>query len=207
MDERRKLTILTVALAIVFIAQLAGLFDWINRAVNSAIPLVDTPLVRAFTFLGDDMPFFAFVFLAIFLDWRERERLSRETFAFVIAAFAGLAVVGLLKFTLGVPRPRPLPVAGAFSSGSFPSGHTFRAALIAAYGDDRWERLKPLFWVYALAITFTRLLLHYHWLSDVLFSLILAPWLYILTRVAESRWLPVYNTVVERLKLGVLRVE
>ena len=168
----------TAVLAALLLLQVAGALHGINEAVNSSLPLVDNASIRVLTELGGDAFLVAFTVLVLLLDWKNGGKISKKTLAFLVATFVGLAVVGVLKVATAEPRPRPLPGANALSAGAFPSGHTFRAAVIASYVADRWKRLSYIAWAYAVGIALTRLLLHYHWLSDVAFSLLLAPWLY-----------------------------
>ncbi|EEB73266.1 phosphatase PAP2 family protein [Thermococcus sp. AM4] len=178
-----KFLLNTALLALVLTLQLVGAFKGINETVNSVIPLIEAPWTRFLTALGSDYFFLPLLALLVFFDWRKNGP-SRKTLAFLIAAFMGLGIVAAMKVILAEPRPRPLPGSDFLSSGAFPSGHTFRAAIIATYVSDRWGKLAPLAWAYAIGIGLTRLLLHYHWLSDVLFSLLLAPWLYSVAKAA-----------------------
>ncbi|ASJ13927.1 phosphatase PAP2 family protein [Thermococcus radiotolerans] len=180
MDEVKfdaKFTALTAGVFIVLILQATGLIYGINEWVNSQLPLVDTPLMNLLTRLGGDIFLALFGAFAVIADWREKGRVSRNTLLFILAVAIGLAAVGALKLIFAEPRPRP-----GYGTYAFPSGHTFRAAVIAAYGADRWEKYAPAFWAYAVGIALTRLLLHVHWFGDVLFSLFFAPWLYLLLK-------------------------
>ncbi|NJE31319.1 phosphatase PAP2 family protein [Thermococcus sp. 18S1] len=175
-----KFTALTAGVFIVLVLQAAGLLYGINEWVNSLIPLMDTPLMNFLTRFGGDVFLALFGAFAVITEWREDGRVSRNTLLFILAVAVGLAAVGALKLIFAEPRPRPYgPGIGGYA---FPSGHTFRAAIIAAYGSDRWRKYAPAFWAYAVGIALTRLLLHYHWFSDVLFSLLFAPWLYLLLK-------------------------
>ncbi|HDZ35612.1 MAG TPA: phosphatase PAP2 family protein [Thermococcus sp.] len=176
-----RLTALTAGVFTVLVLQAAGLLRGINEWVNSTLPLIDTPLMNFLTWFGDDAFLLLFAAFAVLADWKQKGRVSLSTLVFILAAAVGLAAVGALKLTFAEPRPRFYEVGvGGYA---FPSGHTFRAAIIAAYGSDRWKKYAPAFWAYAVGIALTRLLLHYHWLGDVLFSLLFAPWLYHLLKL------------------------
>ena len=171
--------VLTVIVFAILFLQALGAFKGVNEWVNSTLPLVDTPLMNFLTALGGDIFLIPFSVVVLYLDWREGS-ISRRTIAFILAVAVGLAAVGALKFLFAEPRPRPYgPGIGGYA---FPSGHTFRAAIITAYASDRWKKYAPIAWIYAVAIALTRLFLHYHWFSDVLFSLFFAPWLYLLLK-------------------------
>ena len=168
---------LTAVVFALLLLQAAGAFEGLNEWVNSSLPLMDTPLLNFLTAFGGDLFLIAFSAIVIYLDWRDRKGLSLRTMAFLGAVVLGLLSVLALKFAFAVPRPRP-----DYGTYAFPSGHTFRASIIAAYSADRWRKYSPIAWTYAVGIALTRLLLHVHWFSDVLFSLFFAPWLYLLLK-------------------------
>jgi undecaprenyl-diphosphatase len=125
-----------------------------------------------------------------------------------------MAIVGLLKVLIGVPRPGEAQVHWSLFESiknadyfAFPSGHTARAAVLAYFLSRRWKRFWPLWWGWAAAIALSRLLLHVHWFSDVVFALMLGPWVGMLLVLTEERWLPYYRALITALKLGVLDVE
>lgn len=182
----RKSILHTVILVGILFLQLAGAFNGLNRLINSSLSLVEGPLINVLTDLGGDVFLIPFTALVLLLHWR-KGKISQKTIAFIVATFLGLAVVVSLKVLIAELRPRSLPGASFLSKGAFPSGHAFRAAIIASYVSDRWKKLWPVAWAYAIGIALTRLLLHYHWFSDVLFSLFFAPWLYYLVRSILGR--------------------
>ena len=175
-----KFTALTAGVLTVLVLQATGLLHGINEWVNLKLPLVDTPLMRLLTGLGDNAFLALFLSLALLSEWVKNGRVSRKSVAFLVAIAAGLAAVGALKLLFA--EPRPIPCGSGIGAYAFPSGHTFRAAIIASYAADRWRKLAPLAWMYAVGIALTRLFLHVHWLGDVLFSLLFAPWLYLLLK-------------------------
>ncbi|NJE61212.1 phosphatase PAP2 family protein [Thermococcus sp. 21S7] len=172
-----RLTVLTVLVFAALALQGTGAFSGINEWVNSNLPLVDTPVMNFLTMLGGDVFLVLFGIFAFLTERREKGGISAGTAAFLLTVAFGLAAVGVLKFIFAEPRPRP-----DYGTYAFPSGHAFRAAVIAAYGADRWRKYAPAFWAYAVGIALTRLFLHVHWLGDVLFSLLFAPWLYLLLK-------------------------
>ena len=87
---------------------------------------------------------------------------------FLTAALASTALVDLLKNTIGRPRPADALIEVGF--GSYPSGHSARAAMLAV----TLGILIPRLWLwvlgcaYTLAMMFSRTQLGAHWLSDTI---------------------------------------
>ncbi|MEX1079190.1 MAG: phosphatase PAP2 family protein [Homoserinimonas sp.] len=87
---------------------------------------------------------------------------------FVAAAVLSTAVVEIIKNTVGRLRPQDALVEAGF--GSYPSGHSARAATFAVV----LGILVPRLWVwmlgaaYTLAMMFSRTHLGVHWLSDTI---------------------------------------
>jgi undecaprenyl-diphosphatase len=87
---------------------------------------------------------------------------------FLTAALVSTALVELLKNTIGRPRPADALIEVGF--GSYPSGHSARAAMLAV----TLGILFPRLWVwmlgsaYTLAMMFSRTQLGAHWLSDTI---------------------------------------
>lgn len=98
-----------------------------------------------------------------------------------IAVFGGPAGVATARATLAVLLPVNLVVEGgksAFgrmrpdasrsrSNSSFPSSHAANAAAIATVFALRWRKLAPLFVLLAALVSFSRIYLNRHFLSDV----------------------------------------
>ncbi|WP_457742186.1 phosphatase PAP2 family protein [Thermococcus sp.] len=196
-----KFLLNTALLALVLALQLRGAMAGFNSWVDALLPSPDPSIMNVLTAFGSDVFLVPFAIAIMYLDIKNSGKLSRETLVFLISAFVGLVIVGILKVGINEPRPRN---HGGFS---FPSGHTYRGAIIAVYVSDRWKRATPLAVLFAIGVAMTRLLLHVHWFGDVLFSLLLAPWVYNLVKATQDSWIPIYRKIVLRLGLGVLDVE
>ena len=85
------------------------------------------------------------------------------------AAIATLVPVNALVEGLkwSVNRPRPDGDRRRANS-SFPSSHAANAAALALVLGQRWRALAPWFWLLAGVVSFSRMYLNRHFLSDVL---------------------------------------
>jgi membrane-associated phospholipid phosphatase len=140
--------------------------------------------------------------LAIGLGFPRRWRPSRNTLyhavGFAVAFFAHLPLVHLLKWLVG--RARPLANLGAFHfepcsaakyADSFPSAHTSAAVMLALLLALHFPRYGWVFYVWAGLEGLKRIILEWHFLSDVLAGWLLA-WLIVFTfvRYAGPPWFP-----------------
>lgn len=203
---------LTALLALLLILQIGGLFENMNRAVDRALPS-GGPAVSLLTATASGITIL-YLLLLFILDIRKEGRLSRFTLELTVAFIISMVIVAILKVLTDLPRPGEERVSwgifkriGHLGYFSFPSGHTTRASVFAYFLAKRWKRLWPLWWGWAIAIALSRLLLHVHWFSDVLFALFLGPWTGLLVELTENRWLPLYRALVRKLGAEVLDVE
>ncbi|WP_297503684.1 phosphatase PAP2 family protein [Thermococcus sp.] len=209
----KTLVILTGILALLFALQITGAFKGMDNSINSTLSGGGS-----FVSLLTDTASFALTALYILLfllwDFKDRGRLSRFTLELTAGIAVSMVIVGLLKVFVGAPRPGEAQVHWGLIESiknadyfSFPSGHTTRAFVLAYFLSRRWKKLWPLWWGWAVSIALTRLLLHVHWFSDVLFAAFLGPWVGLLVELTEEWWLPYYRAIVNALKLGVFDVE
>ncbi|SDT29052.1 phosphatase PAP2 family protein [Microterricola viridarii] len=107
----------------------------------------------------------------------------------VATALAGTLGVQLLKNLFARPRPEDILVHSDF--GSFPSGHTANAAVIAV----TLSLLFPVVWVriagvaYVLLMAWSRTLLGAHWLSDTVGGALIGAGVVLLLWAFSARWL------------------
>ncbi|WP_456368156.1 phosphatase PAP2 family protein [Thermococcus sp.] len=212
MERKEIFLILTAVLVLLLILQIWGFFSGLNRAVDKALP-PGGPVVSLLTATASGITVL-YLLLLFLLDVEREGRLSRLTLELTAALIISMAIVAVLKVLTNFPRPGEVETSwgiveriGHLGYFSFPSGHTTRASVFAYFLSKRWKRLWPIWWGWAVAIALSRLLLHVHWFSDVLFGLLLGPWTGLLVELSENRWLPLYRTVVRKLGAGVLDVE
>ncbi|WP_297474826.1 phosphatase PAP2 family protein [Thermococcus sp.] len=213
MERKILFMLLTIVIVLTLTLQLTDAFDGINNAINSSLSWND-PLVGLFTDTASLALTALYIILFFLWDFKDRGRLSRFTLELTVTVVVSMALVALLKILVGVPRPGEAQVHWSLIESiknldyfAFPSGHTARAFVLAYFLAKRWKKFWPLWWGWALGIGLSRLFLHAHWFSDVLFSAFLGPWVALLVELTEDWWLPYYRAIVNALKLGVLDVE
>jgi undecaprenyl-diphosphatase len=101
---------------------------------------------------------------------------TRAMFLFMAIALPGIAV-NIVKGIIGRARPFVGGAADPYlfspwtwrpAYASFPSGHTAAAASVAVAFGALWPRLRPILWIYLLAILVSRVVVTAHHPSDVL---------------------------------------
>ena len=119
---------------------------------------------------------------------------------FLAASIAGALVVQLLKGLFGRVRPEEILVIS--DHGSFPSGHTANAAVMATVAvilfPRVWVAVVGLAWT--LLMAFSRTQVHAHWLTDTLGALVLGIATTLL--VAAAMTIPVVRERERRRSLG-----
>ncbi|RYF34629.1 MAG: phosphatase PAP2 family protein [Comamonadaceae bacterium] len=167
---------------------LFGLNRWLFLAINRAhTPAIDG-LAMLGSVIGNFWNFPVVIVLGMLIVWLPRRSLAaarwlpdrqttlrvllRLTLGYVLA----MAIVGLLKFGLSMPRPSmALPagsvqlLGGAETSGSFPSGHaTFAMLLVVSVWSSCREEVQGLLILFAVWVGLSRIAMGAHFPVDVL---------------------------------------
>lgn len=176
----RKSRTLAVTIAVTALTAAIG-FGFINASYSghplaadagwmaAVNPVQSTPWLAPSLFLhevGAGLPAFVIVSVitGILFLWNR----PWGAVCFGAAAIASTAVVELMKNTIGRPRPADALIDVGF--GSYPSGHSARAAVISVTVGI----LLPRWWAwmlgafYTLAMMFSRTQLGAHWLTDTI---------------------------------------
>ena len=150
-------------------------------------------LVQAFTLLshvlGNELVFFLILGSLVF--FTEKRPLKRKKI--ILAALITFLLVISLKNIFAVQRPCMADPSGngcpdLFLSGySFPSGHAAMAFLVMIAFLDK--PAFPFFWLFALIVALSRLMIGVHTFEDIAGSLVLAPVAYSITDFAWRRYL------------------
>lgn len=170
-ERGRELTWLTVCWIVTAVSTLILIIAWPQtRSVDFIIYLQgwrSAPVeyfFRVFTFLGDDQ--FYMIFFGILL-WCINKSLGFWS-AFVLLSSGTYS--GLIKDLTLLERPPLEGIVHPEHSWAFPSGHTLTAVTVWGYLAVRLK--KTGFWIWAVTaivlIGFSRLVLGYHFLGDVL---------------------------------------
>ncbi|HYC13894.1 MAG TPA: phosphatase PAP2 family protein [Stellaceae bacterium] len=131
---------------------------------------------------------------------RERAKHLRQWAAAALFLFLSIAVSGLatdlLKIVFGRARPKLFFANETFGFDwwggkadfwSFPSGHATTAVAIGAALYCLWPRLLPLYVVFALLVSLSRLAIGAHYVSDVIFATFVAIGIVVLLRRGFER--------------------
>lgn len=152
---------------------------------------------RFFTFLGDDE--FFMVFFSVLI-WCVSKSLGFWS-AFMLLASATYS--NLIKDLTLLERPPLEGITHPAGSYAFPSGHTLTAVTVWGYLAVRLQ--KRIFWIWAFVavavIGFSRLVLGYHFLGDVLGGLafgipFLLLFLWVSAQIFEKGWQEKLSTPV-----------
>jgi membrane-associated phospholipid phosphatase len=152
-------------------------------------------IFRVFTFLGDDE--FFMIFFSVLI-WCVSKSLGFWS-AFMLLASGTYS--NLIKDITLLERPPIEGVTHPAGSYAFPSGHTLTAVTVWGYLAVRLKK-KP-FWIWAfvavIVIGFSRLVLAYHFLGDVLGGLafgipFLLLFLWVSSRIYEKGWIDRFTT-------------
>ncbi len=188
-------------LAVTFISAAFLILAWpLTRSVEMIVALQQWRvgpvefLFRVFTFLGDDE--FFMVFFSVLI-WSYNKTLGFWG-AFVLLSSATYS--NLLKDITLLERPPLEGVIHPEGSYAFPSGHTLTAVTVWGYLAVRIK--NRAFWIWAFVavifIGFSRMVLGYHFLGDVLAGLVfgipfLLFFLWISNLAAEKGWIAKFS--------------
>ncbi|MEO7017657.1 MAG: phosphatase PAP2 family protein [Leifsonia sp.] len=162
------LVLVVVLAAVIFYRQADKPFgfevEWMGALVKARAPVWTIPAL-VLDWLGGGISSLVFVPLAIIaglLIWRR----PWAALYYVIAAVTSVTLTTIIKNLVGRPRPTEILVQPDF--GSFPSGHSANAALIAVTLGIVF--LRTWVWVtgtvYTLLMMLSRTYLGAHWISD-----------------------------------------
>ncbi len=176
--DNKKVGLILAALILYLVLYVSKLDIWLISLVPR---LQRHSLARyAFSFISamaeaDKLFLFAVVPSLLPIEFKDRKRFIIRT-AFVIITSSIL--VGILKIAIGRPRPKmltkgiyaPHPLHFNYRYYSTPSGHTTTSFAFFSYLTGCFKRYKVLFFATATLIGISRIMLLYHYPSDVILS-------------------------------------
>jgi membrane-associated phospholipid phosphatase len=134
--------------------------------------------------------------LFIFFHWIRKHRSYADC---ALLFFSNIALSGIVtnivKFLVGRLRPKMLferglygfdPFRVGYEFNSFPSGHAATVFAIAATCSIFWPRYRILFFILAMTVAFSRLVLTAHYPSDVLAGAYIGT----MTAIVMKRYIP-----------------
>jgi membrane-associated phospholipid phosphatase len=158
---------LVAALAFALPAPIERL-DWtVQHAVQSARRPAFEPIMRGATRLTNGAPVFGGLLGVAVFGGPAGVATAR---AALVALLPVNAAVEATKHSFGRMRPDG---SRSRSNASFPSSHAANAASLATVLAWRWRRLMPAFVALAALVSFSRIYLNRHFLSDVLGGVLL----------------------------------
>ncbi|CAB49434.1 phosphatase PAP2 family protein [Pyrococcus abyssi] len=167
--------------------QALGFFNGINEAINSLLPQ-GGDVVKAVTTLADTHVVLIIITAVLAIRYHKNKGNAQEFLRPYLSFALVLITVGLLK--LAYHTPRPITYGSGIGAFAFPSGHTAKASMLANYLSDVFPKYKAIIWTFPVVIGATRLLLHVHWFSDVLFGLFYGAFIDEVVKVVMKSELP-----------------
>jgi membrane-associated phospholipid phosphatase len=158
----------SVGLLLVVLSSPLGAIDRLDHDVQSWVQERRTPsldrVARASTGIGRPAVVFGGLLAVAVFTGPAGPATARAALG---ASVATNIVVELLKRAVG--RERPDGERRSSNSG-FPSSHAANAAALAAVLAARWRRAAVLYWIPALMVAGSRVVLNRHFLTDALFG-------------------------------------
>lgn len=168
--------ILVVAV-ITIVLKILGFWDEIDVYVHNNLPTTHAIYLQVFTETASVfISLITLVLIMFFLSYRKRKVDINSVLELLIGFAVTNLIIVLLKLAFGLPRPSKITaslipsIISSIDVYSFPSGHAGRAGYLAGLIERVTNRsiLKIIGVTYAILICMSRLLLGYHWLSDVI---------------------------------------
>lgn len=163
------------------------------RGQNSAGDFL-TALVSNLTHLGDSVILAIVALLTVSILMMKQQKLA--AYWFMLAASGSFIITAISKWMFGRERPDIVEQFATATSGSFPSGHTLRSAVIYAllayvFARTRSSSNNMIIYGVAVAVIFanglSRVYLGVHWPTDVLGAWLIAGFWLLLCKSGYDR--------------------
>ena len=136
-------------------------------------------LMKLISFLGTW--FFVLVIASSFFLWKEHKR------RWILPLWLSMAITALLVYLLKllIMRERPETALELSKTSSFPSGHASAVFSTLAILDKEFPRLKWFWLIFAVLVSYSRLYLGMHYLTDVVIGALIG---YIISLLIVKYW-------------------
>lgn len=193
-----------------FLAFDKAVFEWVGQIFNYGISSVISPVMTFITHLGDD----GIIWIALALVLMIFKKTRKVGFA-MAGALVCMTVCNnfILKNLFARPRPFNLEewqnwfvfpeLVSRPSSYSFPSGHTSSAfAAATALASSKKAKIAVPAFLFAALMGFTRIYVHVHYCTDVLFGALLGV-VYGLIAIVICKY--IIKLINDKTKLNIFR--
>ena len=176
---------ITILLIIVLILEALGIFNQLNVAVYYSTKGKSSPFWKVASLSANLIVSIFIIVILVSIDYAKEKRISTNSSVLVVSFILCMLLVLMLKLIFHIKRPNNSLIINndtlaQIENLAFPSGHAARASLIATYLVKRFRKIWPLWIFYVLIVCISRVILHTHWLSDVIAGTLIGLWSFLL---------------------------
>ena len=213
--KKKSLSLITTTMLLAAFIGLEVLrkFNNINSNFENIIPHTRSIPVEILSWTAS-IPFTLLVLSVLLFFYIYRIKgVDEDYVGMVLSMILAMIIVLFLKVGIREPRPGEGVLSYTFFQAlrnadyfSFPSGHVARASVLACYIHKKGRiPTKILSWLWVFGIAMSRVILNSHWLSDVMTSVILGLFSWMLIDITRKYWMRIYESTLG--KISVLSIK